>query len=255
MNIFLLSFPIELSIGQFSMNLHLAFELMAFFVGYRYYQYLKKHRHDPISTTNRIWIFIGAAFGAFFFSRLLGGLELPKVFFSAKADWLYYYGNKTIVGALLGGLLCVEITKKLINEQHSSGDLMTFPLILGIIIGRIGCFSMGIYEETYGIETQLFTGMDLGDGLNRHPVSLYEIAFLSGLWFLLWKLKRQTPLIEGMQFQLFMIAYLAFRFSLDFIKPSYSHILNLSSIQWACLAGLMYYRNTIPRMRNFPLRL
>ena len=55
----------------------------------------------------------------------------------------------TIVGALLGGLLVVEITKKIIHEKSSSGDLFTYPLILAMMIGRIGCFTSGLTEETY----------------------------------------------------------------------------------------------------------
>ena len=56
--------------------------------------------------------------------------------------------------------------------------LFTYPLILAIIIGRIGCFSMGVFEETYGLPTTLPWGMNLGDNIPRHPVCLYEIIFL-----------------------------------------------------------------------------
>jgi len=42
-----------------------------------------------------------------------------------------------------------------------------------------------------------------------------------------------------------MIAYLLFRFLLDFIKPGSRYALGLGSIQLACLAGLLYYIRTI----------
>ena len=54
------------------------------------------------------------------------------------------------MGGLFGGLLGVELAKKIIGEKQSSGDLFVFPIILGIFIGRIGCFLSGINEFTYG---------------------------------------------------------------------------------------------------------
>lgn len=48
-----------------------------------------------------------------------------------------------------------------------------------------------------------------------------------------------------------MIAYLLFRFGLDFIKPGYRYALGLGSIQLACVAGLLYYSPVI----LFPSRL
>jgi prolipoprotein diacylglyceryltransferase len=149
------------------------------------------------------------------------------------------------VGALLGGLLVVEITKKILHEKNSSGDLFTYPLILAMMIGRIGCFTSGVQEETYGIVTTSSLGMDLGDGMYRHPVTLYEIAFLMVLWLLLTTIERKGPLKNGYRFQFFMIAYLTFRFMLDFIKPHYVYFMGLGTIQLCCLAGLLYYSGTI----------
>ena len=57
------------------------------------------------------------------------------------------------MGGLFGGLLGVELVKKMIGEKQSSGDLFTLPIILGIIIGRLGCFLTGIKEFTFGKET------------------------------------------------------------------------------------------------------
>jgi prolipoprotein diacylglyceryltransferase len=214
-------------------------------VGFRYFVFLRKRQKDRINDVNRIWIIIGAAFGAFIFSRVVGALENPVNLFHTKHLLLYLYANKTIVGALLGGLLMVEITKKVIHERSSSGDLFTYPLILAIMIGRIGCFTSGMAEETYGIPTRFFLGMNLGDGVPRHPVTLYEIGFLGLLWVVLAAIERRVRLINGYRFQLFMIAYFAFRFLLDFIKPRYVLFAGLGTIQIFCLIGLLYYSRTI----------
>ena len=236
-----MTFPLEIKLGNLSVSLHLLFEALGFIVGFRYYLYLRRKQTDPISDSNRMIILIGATFGAFLFSRLVGALEHPDSLMHARHPILYLYANKTIVGALLGGLLVVEIVKKVIHEKASSGDLFTYPLILAMMIGRIGCFTSGVTEETYGIETNSFLGMDLGDGLHRHPVALYEIAFLGLLWIALVYAEKRVHFGNGFRFQLFMISYLSFRFLLDFIKPHYPYILGLGIIQLCCLAGLIYY--------------
>jgi prolipoprotein diacylglyceryltransferase len=228
-----------------SVPLHAVMETLGMFLGFRYFLYLRKRQGDRLPDGNRLWVIIGAIFGAVLGSRLLGALEDPAALLHSEHPLYYIYQNKTIVGGLLGGLTGVESIKRIIGESHSSGDLFTYPLILAMIIGRIGCFSMGVYEETYGVPTTLPWGMDLGDGILRHPVCLYEIMFLLLVWWSLTRISKRYELISGARFQLFMIAYLLFRFLLDFIKPGYRYAFGLGSIQLACLAGLLYYIRTI----------
>jgi len=211
------------------------------FIGFRYYLYLRKKQGDHIDSPNRLWIIIGATLGAFLMSRFIGGLENPPALMQSKNIFIHFYSNQTIVGGLLGGLAGVELIKKMIKEKKASGDLFTYPVMLALIIGRIGCFSMGIYEETYGLPTSLLWGMNLGDDKLRHPVCLYEIIFLILLWIAIVQLERKFSLQNGAQFKIFMISYLVFRFLLDYIKPHYTFSLGLSTIQIVCLAGLVYY--------------
>lgn len=246
-----MQFPVYIHLFSLQLLLHAVTETLSMFIGFRYFLYLRKKQGDRIESSNRVWAIIGAIFGALFGSRLLGMLENPPGLLEANNTLLYIYQNKTIVGGLLGGLAGVELIKKAIGERHSTGDLFVYPLILAMIIGRIGCFSMGVYEETYGLPTSLPWGMNLGDGQLRHPVSLYEIIFLIILWQTLAFISRRWPLVNGGRFKLFMIAYLLFRFLLDFIKPGYRFAFGLGSIQLACLAGLCYYLPTI----LFPSRL
>ncbi len=240
-----MEFPVTIQLGKFSLPLHAVLETAAFFIGFRYFLYLRKKQQDVIASPNRIWIIVGAIFGALIGSRLLGALERPYELFLTDNVLLYIYSNKTVVGGFLGGLIGVELAKKIIGEKRSSGDLFVYPMILALCIGRIGCFSMGVYEETYGIETSLPWGMDLGDGISRHPVALYEILFLLLLWMVLRKLQQTYMLDNGALFKLFMIAYLLFRFLIEFIKPHYTIGIGLSSIQLACLLGLLYYSRFI----------
>lgn len=184
---------------------------------------------------------MGATLGALIGSRLLGALESPALFFSGAAGWLYYYQSKTIVGGLLGGLIGVERIKKLIGEARSSGDLFTFPIMLGMIIGRIGCFSAGVSEPTYGLPSELPWAMDLGDGITRHPTALYEIGFLLLLWWFLKRLEAGYDFMPGVRFKIFMAGYLGYRLAVEFIRPGEPVLLGLNVIQWACVGGLLYY--------------
>ena len=176
-------------------------------------------------------------------------------------------GGKTIVGALIFGLISVELIKRYIGVRQSTGDLYAIPLALGIAIGRIGCFLTGLSDNTYGTPTNLPWAINFGDGIPRHPTQLYEIAFLLLLIPCLYLVilseaeveQRETSaqskdpyphhglFLPGDAFKFFMIAYLSFRLLCDFIKPYPRLFLGLGGIQWACLLTLLYYSPDIAR--------
>ncbi|MDO7875766.1 prolipoprotein diacylglyceryl transferase [Hymenobacter sp. ASUV-10] len=248
-------FPVELTLGQARLPIHLVCEVLAYTLGYRLYTYLRARRPDRISSTQRQWIFVGAAAGALLGSRLLGLLEHPAELLHPPGGWLYYFTNKTIVGGFLGGLVGVELTKKLLGVTASSGDLMVFPILLGLSIGRLGCFFSGLSDGTFGTPTSLPWGIDFGDGIPRHPTNLYEILWLGVIALLLWLLERHRSLPDGRRFQLFLSGYLLFRLLVEFIKPAPAVVLGLTAIQWACMAGLGYYiwlwsQNTVVHQAN-----
>ncbi|MFD0799649.1 prolipoprotein diacylglyceryl transferase family protein [Maribacter chungangensis] len=235
-----MSIPYEPVFLGVPFNMHLILEYLAFFVAFRYYLYLRKNSKDNISSTNRLSIIIGAVFGALICSRLIAFMENPIVHYDQ--GWMTTVNNKTIMGGLFGGLLGVELVKKIIGEKQSSGDLFTLPIILGIIIGRVGCFLAGTTEFTYGKSTTFFLGMDLGDGLLRHPIALYEVVFLLLLFFGIKVLQKQSEKFkDGDYFKLFMVAYFGFRFAIEFLKPNAFFVLGLSSIQLLCLICWAYY--------------
>jgi len=240
-----LQFPWTIYIAEQPVTVHAICEAVAVFTAFRYYLYLKKKQRDTLTPNRRLAIVIAAALGAVLGGRLLGAAEDIPTWMAATAPWQYFFYNKTMVGGLLGGLMGVELVKKLMGERQHSGDLFVYPLIVGICIGRVGCFSAGVYEEAYGLPTTLPWGMDLGDGLSRHPVTLYEIGFLILLAGALKTLQRRYILKQGALFKLFMIAYLAFRLGLDVIKPGWRYMAGMGSIQLACIAGLLYYTRYI----------
>ncbi|MCB0444903.1 MAG: prolipoprotein diacylglyceryl transferase [Gelidibacter sp.] len=236
--------PFEPIVFGYHINSHLVLEYLAFFIAFRYYLYLRKGSEDSISSINRLSIILGAVIGAFIGSRLAGFFENPLIPIS-KENFIQLLNTKTIMGGLFGGLLGVEIAKKIIGETQSSGDLFTFPIIVGIFIGRIGCFLSGVNEFTYGKVTTFFMGMDLGDGLKRHPLALYELMFLILLFVFLKHIQNHKTLDKGQLFKYFMILYFSFRWMIEFLKPNTFFVIGLSSIQILCLICLLYYHKTI----------
>lgn len=235
----ILHFPINIPIGKSFVPVHFVCETLAYFIGYRYYVYLRKHQTDAISSENRLLIFIGAAFGALVGSHLVGVLENPSLL--PHFNLIYLMGNKTIVGGMLGGLIGVELVKKKIRVNVSSGDLMVYPLILAMIIGRIGCFLAGLEDGTYGIPSNLPWAINFGDGISRHPTNLYEILFWILLWFSLVITERYHRFTDGSKFKIFLSSYLVFRFLIEFIKPDYFFSFGLSVIQLVSVVGILYY--------------
>jgi len=113
---------------------------------------------------------------------------------------------------------------------------------VGLIIGRVGCFLAGLEDDTYGIPTDLPWGVDLGDGVRRHPTQLYDIGFALGALFLLRRHRPQLAGEPGLQFKLMLAGYLLWRFFIDFLRPvPYAFPLGLSGIQVVCAVALALY--------------
>ena len=230
--------------------LHTVVEACAYFIGFRYFLHERRRLALPAlaDRDHSLAIAVAAIVGAALGAKFGYWIEDPRNAFAAFPDWRHLLEGKTIVGALLGGLAGVELCKRALSVRASSGDAFALPLIVGIAIGRIGCFLAGLDDHTYGNPTALPWGVDFGDGVARHPTQLYEIAFQTGLAFAISRLARSLPR-EGDRFRFFMIAYLAFRLAIDFIKPMpYAYFGCLSGIQLLCLGGLAYYRRDVVRL-------
>jgi len=242
-----MTFPVLIPLGSLRLHPHLVFESLAYLVGFRSFLALKRRRGDPISEGVRMSVVAGAAVGAALGSKVVYWMQQPSLTLAHLADPLFLLGGKSIVGGLLGGLIGVEIAKRLSGETRSTGDLFVLPLCLGMAIGRIGCFLSGLPDHTYGVATSLPWGVDFGDGLRRHPTQLYEIAWL-GL-VAVWAERRRSALMRpGDLFRGFMVLYLGFRLCVELIKPDPGEYLGLTGIQVAALLGLLYYARDIPRV-------
>lgn len=208
--------------GQMPAYVHTIFEFLGITLGFRLYLRLKGHEscangESEQPAFDRIAPLVGAMFGALVGSKIIALANAPQLLSLAKTDPLILISGKGIVGALAGGWICVEIAKLICGIKERTGDIFVLPLIVGMAIGRIGCFLSGGFDKTYGIETKLPWGVDFGDGVARHPCQLYEILFLA---LIALAMTRITVLEKkGDRFRFFMVGYMTFRFFVDFIKP------------------------------------
>jgi prolipoprotein diacylglyceryltransferase len=239
-------FPVYLHLGPLTLAPHQPLEILGGFLGVRLYLALRRRGGDALPAERRLVVLAAAVAGAAVGSKLLAWLHNPAPVLAHPSLALLLSG-KTIVGGLLGGLAAVELVKWRIGERTATGDLYVFPLIVGIAVGRVGCFLTGLADDTYGTATSLPWGVDFGDGVSRHPTQLYEIAFLAALAAALaWRARRPYP--RGDLFKAFMAAYLGWRLLVDFLKPAHATVLGLTAIQLACVAGLAWYAPHLPRL-------
>lgn len=189
----------------------------------------------------RFLILCGCLLGAAIGNKLVFWAEMPHLLREADG-WRLLLAGQSMVGGLLGGLLGTEVAKKLAGIRSSTGDTYMMPILLGLAIGRIGCFLAGLHDGTYGIPSALPCAIDFGDGIPRHPTQLYEIAFAGVLALLL---HRSAPFLAqeaGLRFKLMLSAYLTWRLGIDAFKPvPFPWPGGLSGIQWICALALAVY--------------
>ena len=228
------------------MRLHFWFESLAYIVAFRVYVRRRQETGDFLKTETRWSIIVAAVLGAAIGSKLLYWCEDP---IRTAQEWnslQYLLGGKTIVGALLGGTLAVEFTKRHARIRRRTGDLFALPLTIGIAIGRIGCFLAGKQDDTYGSATSLPWGVDLGDGIRRHPTQLYEITAMMALAVLLSHI-HPPRFAEGDRFRIFALSYFSWRLFIDFLKPGV-RFGGVTFLQWACAAAIAWYARDLWRI-------
>jgi len=245
------TFPVYVTLLGHRIHPHLLLELVAYTGGFQLYLWLRRRAAQRLETESNLWVITGAILGAALGSKLLAWVESFDAYRPLLADPRAWLGGKTIVGGLLGGWMGVELAKWRLGVRRSTGDLMVFPLIFGMAVGRIGCFLTGLDDHTYGVATHLPWAVDFGDGIARHPTQLYDIVFLTMLAAVLWLVKPRIT-GEGRLFRYFMGSYLLWRFMVEFIKPRELRIpaMNLSAIQLASLAGAAVCAASLVRGRT-----
>ena len=221
------------------------FEAAALSIGAFYYRWLQRRAGVPVGALlkgGRFAVLLGCVFGAAIGNKLMFWVEVPHLlphYWNKPEVW---FAGQSMVGGLLGGLIGVELAKKLSGVRTSTGDAFVFPVLLGLMIGRLGCFVAGLEDGTFGVPTSMPWGIDFGDGIPRHPTQLYEIAFAAALWIALRHVKDRWSVQPGLMFKGMLCAYLLWRLLVDGLKPvPFDYGFGWSGIQIVCLAALLGY--------------
>jgi prolipoprotein diacylglyceryltransferase len=222
--------------------IHAAFEWLAIFVGARLYLKTSRTSLRDMGSTRNYAVILGCIVGAAIGNKAAHWFHHADHWHLLEdSPWLILQGQ-SIIGGLLGGLVGVEIGKKFAGITESTGDRFVTPILAGLIVGRIGCFIAGLEDDTYGNPTSLPWGVDFGDGVRRHPVQLYDIAFALLALALLRHFRPALARESGLQFKLMLAGYLLWRLFIDALKPvPYAYPGNLGGLQVICLAALVVY--------------
>jgi phosphatidylglycerol:prolipoprotein diacylglycerol transferase len=149
--------------------------------------------------------------------------------------------SHSVVGALVGAIVAVEIYKRLRGVTGSTGGVFVGSFSLGVVIGRFGCFFAGLPDGTYGTPTRLPWAVDLGDGVGRHPVALYESAAMAVfLAAYLLGLQRCSPWAMRRGFYAMCVWYGLQRFAWEFLKP-YPTLIGPFNLFHILCGGLVAY--------------
>ncbi len=181
-----------------------------------------------LSPRQRLAVGLGAFCGAMIGAKLPFALADWEGLLSGRA-WLE--NGKTIVFGMVGGYLGVELVKAALGVRVKTGDGFAVPVAGAVAVGRLSCFAAGC---CHGVATGLPWGVDFGDGVRRHPTQLYEMAFHASAALALAALQRRG-LFRGQLIKLYILAYLAYRFATEFLRPEPVLGLGLTGYQWACL--------------------
>jgi len=185
-----------------------------------------------------LWVIISSIIGARFF-YVIGQLSYYK------DNWLEIFMLQRGGLVILGGVLAAILATYLFAKKHQLSFLKLFDIctpatIIGISIGRIGCFLNGC---CFGVETDSFLGVVFPPGSlaysyfpHEHiwPTQLFSsfsLLLVFGLLLFIYKHKKY----DGFVFYWGLVLYSLDRFTVEFFRFSPMRWLNLTPSQWLLL--------------------
>jgi phosphatidylglycerol:prolipoprotein diacylglycerol transferase len=171
-----------------------------------------------------LYVVVGALVGGAVFMRLGTWMQHVDLRQNASLVEHWLYGNRSILGGLVGAWLGVHVAKRLVGYTTRTGDLFAPAVALGMAVGRVGCLlteQPGTPTGTaYGITLEPATAARLGApaGVALHPSFAYEIAFHAAAFLALWCWLRHRLTAPGETFTLYVAAYGVFRFLVEFVR-------------------------------------
>ena len=171
-----------------------------------------------------LYVVLGALVGGAVFMRLGTWMQHVDLRQNASLAEQWLYGNRSILGGLVGAWLGVHVAKRLVGYRLRTGDLFAPAVALGMAVGRIGC----LLTELPGTPTGTGLGITLDQatadrlgaptGVPLHPSFVYEIVFHAAAFLVLWLWLRHRPVAPGETLTYYLAAYGVFRFVVEFVR-------------------------------------
>jgi phosphatidylglycerol:prolipoprotein diacylglycerol transferase len=234
--------PVLWQSGTFVVGTHDVFSILAVVVGFAiYWGELRRRRWlDGRISLVSLGVLLGGIVGA----RVVTGWESVDdmgraMDAGAPLSYVLMHGNKSVIGAVIGGFLGGVLAKRSLAYHRSTGDAYVLALPVAMAIGRVGCF---LTELPLGTATTLPWGMTVAPAvasavpgcadctLPMHPSMLYEIGFyLVAIPILLWARPRLP--VQGDLLKAYLLAAAVFRFGVEFVRGNEVQALGLTGPQ------------------------
>jgi phosphatidylglycerol---prolipoprotein diacylglyceryl transferase len=184
-----------------------------------------------------VFIYGAALVGAFFGAKIVYLLAEGWLHFGAPDMWLHLAAGKSILGALLGGYIFVELAKRHVAYDRATGDDFALIAPISIGLGRIGCLLHGCCLGA-ACSPGWYALRDV-DGVPRWPAVPAELTF-NILAFALFLFLRYRKLLPGQHFHLYLIGYGLFRFAHEFVRATPRLLGPFSGYHFAALAVTVF---------------
>jgi prolipoprotein diacylglyceryltransferase len=181
-------------------------------------------RRRGITDDRLLAVVTGGLVGGAVFMRLGTWLQHVDLRQNASLAEQWAYGNRSILGGLVGAWAGVHVAKRLSGYRPRTGDLFAPAVALGMAVGRVGC----LLTEQPGTPTGSSWGITLGDaaaartgapaGIPLHPSFLYEIVFHVAAFAAIWWWLRHRPVPSGELLVWYLGAYGLARFLLEYVR-------------------------------------
>lgn len=162
--------------------------------------FLAESRRRGQTDERLVYVVLGALVGGALLMRLGTWLQHVDLRQNASLAEHWLYGNRSILGGLVGAWLGVHVAKRLCGYRSRTGDLFAPAVAAGMAVGRIGCLLSEPHSAT-GHTNWSFA---------------WEIAFHATAFVVLWGWLRHRSLPPGTTFVWYVAAYGLFRFVIEF---------------------------------------
>ena len=208
--------PIEyFSLGFIIISTHGLMIAIGVLIAYLFLRKEAKEQGTKIKTIDDLmtWAIIGGIVGARIFYVALN----PQYYQNIIDAFKVWEGGLVSFGGIIGGVLAMYVYTRIKRLNFLDiADLVIPYGLLGWGIGRIGDF---LSWGEFGTVTSMPWGINVGEGVGRHPTQLYTLFILLAGFFIIQKLKKsKQKKFAGYYFLLSVGFYFTHRFLLEFIR-------------------------------------